>query len=99
MMMGPMTQLRMSDTPNCSHAWATLPSFLVLDLGEHGVHHPEQADRNRERHRADREGVEQVLDARGDGAENHAQRHRRKDPQGQKAVEQRKLLENADLRL
>ena len=73
------------------------PMLLVAHLREHRVHHQQQPDRDRQRHGADAQPVEAVVDAGDDRAEARARRPSRGDPQRQEPVERREAGEHGAL--
>jgi len=67
---------------------------LIAHLGEHGVHHPQQADSNRNGYAVQLHTVEQRAEVRVDSSEENPEAHRREDPEWQKAIERRKAPES-----
>ena len=59
----------------------------IADLGEHRVHHQQQAERDRQRHGVDLDVIQDVVQPRERAAETDPQEHRGADPHRQKPIQ------------
>jgi hypothetical protein len=64
-----------------------VPELVVADLRQHRVHHHEQAHGDGQRHRADLDRGEGVVEPGDQAAEEQAGQHGHGDPQGEEPVE------------
>ena len=74
-----------------------LAQVLVADLREDRVHHQQQAERDRQRHRPDLKAREQVVEAGDQRSEGQPTGHRQRDPQREEAVERREAAQDVGL--
>ena len=86
---GPITQLRIRDSPIGRRSAGDGADASVADLGQDRVHHGQQADGDRQRDGADLDLVEPVVEVREGTTEEQTADHRQSDPQWQQPVQGR----------
>ena len=95
---GPITHERKSDIAEeatvVDAVRARLAEILVSHLRQNGVHHQQEADRDRQADRAHAQRVQSVVDAGDERSEGQPARHCQRDPQGEEPIERREPSDN-----